>query len=118
VRRTPRPVVITDAEQSPAEELRHRQNRYILMMTLRACCLIAAAVLAMLRVPLLGLWVVILLVGAVVLPWLAVILANDRAPKAQYRLANRFRRGAVDTSEPAQPTLPARPEPTVIDADQ
>lgn len=115
VRRTPRPVVITDAAQSPAEELRHRQNRYILMMTLRACCLIAAAILAMLRVPLLALWALILLVGAVVLPWLAVILANDRAPKAEHRLANRFRRRAA---EPSQPSLPSRPEPTVIDGEQ
>jgi NADH:ubiquinone oxidoreductase subunit 6 (subunit J) len=88
------------------------------MMTVRACCLIVAAILAMLRVPLLALWAVLLLVGAVVLPWLAVILANDRAPKAEYRLANRLRRRAATTEATDQPTLPARPEPTVIDADQ
>ncbi len=109
--------VITDAAQNPAEELRQRQTRYIVMMLVRAGCLVLAAVLAMLRVPLLAWWVVLCLVGAVVLPWLAVIWANNKRPRPEYRLANKFRARPAPPP-PAQPALGHRPEPTVIDADQ
>ncbi len=109
-------MVITDAAQNPAEELRRRQNRYIIMMLARAGCLVLAAVLAMAHVPLLALWVSLCLVGAVLLPWLAVILANDRGPRPEYKLANRFRRRETP-QPPAQRSLPARGEPKVIDAD-
>jgi uncharacterized membrane protein len=118
VRRSRDPVVITDAEQSPAEELRSRQTRYIVMMLIRAGCLVVAAVLTMMRVPMLGLWAGLCLVGAVVLPWLAVVLANNRAPKPEYRLSRRFGAARARDAEPAQPSLPQRTEPTVIDAEQ
>lgn len=99
-----RAVLITDAERSPAEQLRSRQVRYVLMMSVRAMCLVLATVLAVAQVPLLWLWVPLCLVGMVVIPWLAVILANDRAPKAQYRLANRLRR--THTEPPTPVALP------------
>jgi hypothetical protein len=108
-------LVITDAAQNPADELRRRQTRYIVMMLVRAGCLILAAVLAMAGVPLLALWVSLCLVGAVLLPWLAVILANDRGPRPEYKLANRFRRPTPPP--PTQRTLPQREQPKVIDAD-
>jgi hypothetical protein len=117
VRRRRPALVITDAAQNPAEELRQRQTRYIVMMLVRAGFLVLAAVLAMLRVPWLAVWVVFCLVGAVVLPWLAVIWANNRRPRPEYRLGNRFRPRA-QAVPPAQPALGQRPEPTVIDADQ
>jgi Flp pilus assembly protein TadB len=112
-----RPAVITDAAQSPAEELRQRQTRYIVLMLVRAGCLILAAVLAMLHVPLLGVWVGLCLAGAVILPWLAVLWANNRRPRPEYRLGNRFRSRPAAVL-PAQPALRQRPEPTVIDAEQ
>jgi hypothetical protein len=115
VRRSRRHVVITDAEESPADELRRRQNRYIAMMTVRAGCLVLAAVLTMMQVPLLGLWVAICLVGTVVLPWMAVMLANDRAPKAEHRLRNRFR--PAPAPEPVQPAITQRANPTIIDVE-
>jgi fatty acid desaturase len=108
-------LIITDAAQNPAEELRRRQTRYIVMMLVRAGCLVLAAVLAMLQVPLLALWVLLCLVGAVILPWLAVILANDSGPRPEYKLANRFRR--EPPPPPAQRALSAREEPKVIDID-
>jgi hypothetical protein len=117
VRRSRSTAIITDAAQNPAEELRSRQTRYIVMMLARAACLVLAAVLAMLRVPLLGLWVLICLVGAVVLPWLAVVLANNSPPKPEHRLSNRFRARPVPAAEPVQPALTQRPQPTVIDVD-
>jgi hypothetical protein len=117
VRRSRPATVITDAAQSPAEELRQRQTRYIVMMLVRAGCLVLAAVLAMLNVPLLALWVVLCLIGAVLLPWLAVIWANNKRPRPEYRLANKFKPRPAP-APPAQPALSHRPEPTVIDADQ
>jgi Flp pilus assembly protein TadB len=117
VRHARQPVIITDAARSPAEELRFRQTRYVVMMVVRAGFLVLAAVLAMLRVPLLGVWVLICVVGAVVLPWLAVVLANNREPKPEHRLSRRFR-GAARRAEPTQASLPQRVEPTVIDAEQ
>jgi hypothetical protein len=107
--------LITDAEQSPAEELRRRQTRYIVMMLVRTMFLILAVVLAMMQVPLLGLWVLLCLVAAVVLPWLAVVLANNRGPKPEYRLGARRR--SASATDGVQPALPVRTEPTVIDAD-
>ncbi|GIJ52412.1 hypothetical protein Val02_92980 [Virgisporangium aliadipatigenens] len=117
MRRSRRPVVITDAEESPADELRRRQTRYIVMMTVRAGCLVLAAVLAMARVPLLGLWVSICLVGAVLLPWLAVMLANDRAPKPEHRLRNRFHAAREPEKPTSRPAITQRENPTIIDVE-
>ncbi|MEV4413931.1 DUF3099 domain-containing protein [Catellatospora sp. NPDC049609] len=102
-RQADRPVLITDAEESPEVELKRRERRYILMMLLRAGCLILASVLAMAKVPLLWLWLPLCGLGMVLLPWLAVILANDRPPKEEHRF-KRFRRHTVPTNAlPAQP---------------
>jgi len=114
VKRGRRPVVITDARQSPGEELRFRERRYVLMMSIRAVCLVAAAVLVSAHAPLLWLWVPICLVGMVVVPWLAVILANDRLPRNEHRLMHRQRTApdeAPDAISPAE-------QPRVIDADE
>jgi Flp pilus assembly protein TadB len=111
----PRPVVITDAERSQDAQLRSRQIRYLIMMLTRAGCLILAVVLVSLKVPLLGLWLSLCVAGMVLLPWLAVILANDRPPKEQYRLSNRLHRGRAEA--PPANAITSAPEPTVIDAD-
>ena len=75
------PVLITDAPEDPERELRHREIRYLIMMSIRALCLILAAILVKIHPPLLGLWLILCVIGTVLLPWLAVILANDRMPK-------------------------------------
>jgi hypothetical protein len=54
------------------------------------------------------------LFGMVVVPWLAVILANDRLPKDRYRLMHR---GRPTEEEPAKALSPPD-EPRVIDADE
>lgn len=79
-------ILITDAAPSQDDQLRRREIRYVTMMLFRAVCLIAAAWLAASPgVPLRLMWVIICLVGMVVVPWLAVILANDRPPKKKGR---------------------------------
>lgn len=82
------PVLITGAAVSPAEELAARRRRYSLIMSLRIPCLVAAGVLAIAF----G-WTVaaaVLVVASVPLPWVAVLIANDRParkaePVARYR---------------------------------
>jgi hypothetical protein len=118
VKRAPRPVLITDAERSRDDQLRSREIRYVLMMSLRAFCLILAGVLVGVRAPLLWLWLPVCGVGMVLLPWLAVILANDRPPKQQHRLVGKLHRHAPPDSPAAPPALPdPNPNGRVIDAE-
>jgi len=106
-----RPQLITDARMSQEEELKRRERRYILMMGLRAACVIIAVVLVLARVPLLGLWLPLCGLGMVLLPWLAVILANDRPPKDEHRM-RRYR----SNTAPAN-ALPAQPSGKTIDVE-
>ncbi|MDP9240324.1 MAG: DUF3099 domain-containing protein [Actinomycetota bacterium] len=81
-------LVITGAEPSQADQLHSRQTRYLLMMGMRLVCLLTAAVAYSMKVT----WVIpICIVGMVVLPWMAVLIANDRPPLK----ASRFRRMTV-----------------------
>jgi Flp pilus assembly protein TadB len=104
--------VITDAAESPERELRRREIRYVIMMLIRAGCLIVGAVLVTARPPLWGVWVSLCVVGMVVLPWLAVILANDRPAKT------RAERLAAAARPPHGPeALPAPRGERVIDGE-
>ena len=65
---------LTGARTGHAEERRARFRRYVVMMSVRVVCLLVAALVPM------PLWAVgILLVGAILLPWLAVQVANGGA---------------------------------------
>jgi hypothetical protein len=75
------PVVITDAPEDPERELRHRERRYVAMMLVRVLCLVGAAALVAQKPPLWGLWAALLAIAAVIIPWVAVVLANDRPPR-------------------------------------
>jgi Protein of unknown function (DUF3099) len=120
VKRAPKSHLITDAERSPEEELRSREIRYVVMMGIRALCVVIGAVLVMLKVPLLPLWLVLCVAGAVLLPMSAVMLANDRAPKPEHRLRNKLRSNTPPRDAthalPAQPGQPEA-EHKVIDPD-
>ena len=82
--------MITDADYSQDDQLLSREIRYVIMMGIRALCLVAAAILVGVHAPYLAIWLPLLIFGMVVLPWLAVILANERPPKAKYRLATKL----------------------------
>ncbi|HEY9482476.1 MAG TPA: DUF3099 domain-containing protein [Micromonosporaceae bacterium] len=113
MRRSSRPTRITDAAPSRGEQLRHRELRYVTMMSLRVVCLVLIVILVSAHAPLVWLWVPVLLFGMFIVPWLAVILANDRPPKR----ANRYR---PRPSAPPQRTLTdgtPEPERHVIDLD-
>ncbi len=110
-----RPPVITDAEYSQDTQLQSRELRYVIMMAIRAACLVLAAILVAVHAPLLKLWLPLLIFGMVVLPWLAVILANERPAKRRSPLSNRLHRSHVEepTSQPAITTAQYK----VIDED-
>jgi hypothetical protein len=66
------PVRITSARTSHSDDLRGRQNRYLLSMAIRTACVVLAVVFdGYLR------WGFI--VGAVLLPYVAVVMANAGA---------------------------------------
>jgi hypothetical protein len=78
-----RPVLITDAARSQSEQLRSREIRYVTMMGLRVTCLIIGAILISIKPPLLPLWLILCAAGMVLLPWMAVLIANDRPAKSK-----------------------------------
>lgn len=82
VRKQPeRSVLITDAARSQDDQLRSRHTRYLIMMATRVGCLILGGVLISAEVPLLPVWLTLCLLGMVLLPWAAVLIANDRPPR-------------------------------------
>jgi Flp pilus assembly protein TadB len=68
-------VRITEAPSNRADDIRSRQNKYLLSMALRTVCV----VLAVLTVGSWFFWVALL--GAVVLPYVAVVVANVAGPR-------------------------------------
>jgi hypothetical protein len=93
-----RAALITDAEPSQDDQLRSRQIQYASMMGIRIICLVAATMLVAMHAPLLWLWLPICIAGMVILPWTAVLIANDRPPKKEHTLRGKLirRRAAVD----------------------
>jgi hypothetical protein len=73
------PVVITDAARSFDEELRSRRRRYAILMVVHVAGFALAGVLYYL----VGWWLgLALLIVTGVLPWIAVVMANDEIPRA------------------------------------
>ena len=93
------PILITDAARSQNDQFRSRQIRYVTMMGLRAACLIAGAILISVRPPWLAFWLILCAAGMVLLPWAAVLIANDRPARTKAEraaaLAQRDHQAAV-----------------------
>lgn len=71
----PEQVVITDARLSASEDLERRQRRYLWTMLIRVICFAA-----MFFIP--GWWKLAAVAGAVFLPAMAVLLANEQDRRA------------------------------------
>lgn len=99
-----RPVLITAAAPSYEQQHRDRVRKYLTLMAFRVPALILAAIAY-------GLWhngliSLLILVGSIPLPWMAVLIANDRPPRS----AEEPRRyEAAPTHTPLFPTA-SRPE--------
>lgn len=90
------PVRITTAASSPADDISARQRRYVLSMGIRTVCFVAAIVAdGWLR------WV--LIVAALLLPYVAVVMANNSNTKSDGFM--------LRDGDYARPELMAGPEP-------
>jgi hypothetical protein len=79
-------MLITSAPVSSDDEYDRRRKKYAIMMSTRALCVLAAALTYRVSI-----WLALAFVlGGMVLPWCAVIIANDRpAKKRAPRPVNR-----------------------------
>jgi hypothetical protein len=77
------PVLITSAAPSRVDEFNDRRRQYIVVMSVRIVCFILAVVISVT-------WLrMVFLVAALVLPWVAVLAANQVKAKA-VRAPNLF----------------------------
>ena len=87
--RSDEPILITEAARSFDEEFAARKKRYSLIMAFRIPCLILAGVFAIgFDLPQVAVAFIVL---SVPLPWVAVLIANDRLPKKSEKVS-RYRR--------------------------
>ena len=85
------PLLITEAEPSQADQHAARKKRYAITMAIRAVSLVLAALTYQYSLWLMAIFAVL----GTVLPWIAVVMANDRPPKKKLD-ANRYRPPAPD----------------------
>ncbi len=96
--RGPEPVLITEAQPSMAEQHAARKKRYAVTMGIRIVFIVLAASFYQV------VWLMLICaVLGTVLPWIAVIMANDRPPKKKLHV-NRYdaRPDRVLESRPAR----------------
>jgi hypothetical protein len=75
--RDPDVIRITSAPQSPEQERGSRERRYVISMSIRTACFVAAVLVG-------GGWLRWVLVGAAfVLPYVAVVMANSASPRVE-----------------------------------
>ncbi len=94
-----RPVLITEAAPSYEEELAARKRKYLTVMLLRLPCMIAAGFLHETWWLALGVMLI-----SVPLPWIAVLIANDRPPR-RTKEVNRFQQSARAIEATAHPVI-------------
>ena len=99
--RRPEPVLITEAQPSLEEQHAARKKRYVITMAVRGVSIVLAAALYH------TLWLALIFaVLGTVLPWIAVMMANDVPPKQKLD-AHRSATPRPDRV----PDNPARPGP-------
>jgi len=101
--------LVTQARRPMSEDIRYRQHRYLLMMGIRTFCFAIAVVLFFMHMKGLAL---IPAVGAIVIPYIAVIFANGgREPDNQRGfLEHRPRRTALGAPSDPGPRYGTDPE--------
>jgi Flp pilus assembly protein TadB len=78
------PILVTTAPISPAQERRGRERRYLITMGVRVIAFIVAIVFAT------G-WIRVVAVAlALVLPWIAVVMANAGPTRAQHETPSLY----------------------------
>ena len=85
------PLLITEAAPSQADQHAARKKRYSITMAIRGTSLVVAALTAQYSLWLMAVFAVL----GTVLPWIAVVMANDRPLRKQVD-PNRYRPPAPD----------------------
>jgi len=94
-------VRITTASSSKAADIATRQKRYLLSMSLRSACFVGAVIVGP------GLLCWFLIAGAIVLPYIAVVLANISTQRSDgFALLDTTHQNEL-TSGTAQQSIPA-----------
>ncbi|SFD18286.1 Protein of unknown function [Klenkia taihuensis] len=92
------PVLITEAQPSLGDQHAARKKRYVITMLIRIVSVMLAAIFYQ------TLWLMaIFAVLGTVLPWIAVVMANDRPPKKKVDV-NRYEVPAPDRILEARPS--------------
>jgi len=95
---------ITSLPESPADDRRRRMIQYSIAMTIRLVCVLLLLVVQ-------GWWLLVVGIGAVLLPYVAVVLANNVGGGIPSSVE---RPGAIvpvrDPRYPGSPTAPGTPE--------
>ena len=92
--------LITSAPQSNDDEYEKRRRKYALMMFIRAMSIIGAALTYRVSI-----WLALaLVVGSMVLPWCAVLIANDRPAKKRAPRSSYHSGSVEERAITAQPT--------------
>ncbi|TDC67271.1 DUF3099 domain-containing protein [Actinomadura sp. GC306] len=96
-RREPEVYTVTDAPRPMSEDIEHRQRRYLVSMAVRTVCFVGAILAAVAGAPA---WAVLcLVVTALVLPYIAVIVANGgREPVATATFGDHAQHGQKPVS--------------------
>ena len=85
--------LVTEAHQSRAAEISQREGRYLVMMGIRVVCFVVTVVMFLTHA---GWFTAIPAIGAIALPYFAVVVANTRQS------------GSAAGFRPYQPNLPER----------
>lgn len=98
------PKLITTAPQTSGDDYDRRRKKYAIMMGTRAVCVLLAALTYQVSFAL----AMVFVAAGVVLPWCAVLIANDRPAKSR-----TAKIGYV--SVPTERALPAGKDERVVD---
>src|ERR1700678_3691034 len=100
--------LVTQARRPLSEDIRYRQHRYLLMMGIRTLCFAVALVLFVAHLR----WLILIpAVGAIIIPYIAVIFANGGREPDNTRGFLEHRPRVSSTSAPASASALARREP-------
>jgi hypothetical protein len=89
--------LVTQARRPMSEDISYRQRRYLLMMGIRSVCFIIAVVMFVNH---LGWLVVIPIVGAIFIPYFAVVFANGGREPDNTRGFMEYRPNLPTTRDP------------------
>ena len=100
---------MTQARRSRSDDINFRQRRYLLMMSIRAVCFVIAVVMFVNH---LGWLVAIPAVGAIFIPYFAVVFANGGREPGNTRGFMEYQPKLPATRDPADPSSENGHRPT------